>query len=1221
MKKHLLLMMLLALGAATKSFSQGTYYWVGGTGTSGTPIVFTTAAVWNQAQNGSGGQRTTPNVADILIFDGANVGGGTPTTGPVFISGTGAGTGANACAQLIIQNAAIVNVSRTIGTTGTTTLAVLGDVSAGPHLWVKAGTQLNYYSTVASYAFSIALTAPAVGQIDGAIVMNGTGSTGSSGHRLLVSTTTAQGLIFPNGSSFEAGVNQSGSPFGATAVSTNNNVVFQSGSTYTYSGGSNPFAASAPASVTEFQTGSTFVQNTTSAPSISSRYYANLVVNANVSFTQSPGRIQNLTINPGKTLTIITTTGTYPITGDIVNNGTLTTSSQVGILMCGNGAQSITMGAGSPTFKSLIVGSNANVTLNSNFNIDATSVSSSNVYGTLNLGTNNLSGAGTAVFNSKNSASIATTAATVAIGSNSITVADATGMSVGMMINGTGIPLNTTAIIGISGNVLTINRFTTAAGSSVAITVSNPNALVTTSNTGGLSTALPGFASYSFNGNYAFNAATTTAFPAAATPINLTTNANVTLNNATTVSGIVTLASGNVLTSGGNLTLKSNASGTARIDPLVGGASVGGTVNIQRYIPGKRAFRFLGHPFSGSIPISQLMAGSAASFTGIDITGAPAGSTAATATAATDGSTITSITVNTGGALYTSTPTVTLTGGGGTGATATATVTSGAVTAITVNTPGTGYTTAPTVTLSGGFVLIPTTTNNPSAYTYNNAAANSTTSPDPGWTAFTASTDNWNSKQGIRVLVRGTKGEGLAGGVYTPSATTITTSGTLNDGTTPSFTLLRTTPTTGEYNLIANPLASQIDMNKTTRGSAVSSSFYVWDPNQTGVNGKGAYINPPFSSAYILPMGAAFFATTTDGATNNTIAFPETAKDAGTAVALFRGSSNFGTNSVQLELTDANNNWADRMILFFDKPQSSDTKEWWDGEKMTNPDVNLYSKSADNKSLSIDARPFPTMGGADMIIPVIITCPDARSFILTAKDFDIQDPRDLLLHDKYNNTWTTLNKGVDYSFSVTADPLTQGNRFEIVMRGNASLPITFTTIKAFEKNAGIEVQWATANEQSINNYEVEKSTNGTLFTLATTVAATNNGASTNNYNWLDANPVNGNNYYRIKATEKSGVVKYTQIVNVKIGKGKNEFTVTPTLVQNGIIQIQLSNVDNGKYSINIYNNAGQLVASQNINHAGGSATQSINVNKLAKGSYHVAIDGNNLHTTQSIVIE
>ena len=126
--------------------------------------------------------------------------------------------------------------------------------------------------------------------------------------------------------------------------------------------------------------------------------------------------------------------------------------------------------------------------------------------------------------------------------------------------------------------------------------------------------------------------------------------------------------------------------------------------------PGRRVR--LSMPGSGATATAVLAGGAVASITvtagGSGYTSTPTvsitggGGTGATATAVVTSSAVSSITVTAGGSGYTTAPTVSLTGGGGTGATATAVVTGSAVTSITVTAGGSGYTTAPTVSITGG---------------------------------------------------------------------------------------------------------------------------------------------------------------------------------------------------------------------------------------------------------------------------------------------------------------------------------------------------------------------------------------------------------------------------------------------------------------------------------------------------------------------------------------
>jgi len=92
--------------------------------------------------------------------------------------------------------------------------------------------------------------------------------------------------------------------------------------------------------------------------------------------------------------------------------------------------------------------------------------------------------------------------------------------------------------------------------------------------------------------------------------VNNSVGANISPGDTAYITGVLTMSAGTFTTHNG-LTLVSNASGTARIGTITGGV-ISGIVNCQKYIavPGtdtnRRAYRFWAHPFSNSIPLSQI---------------------------------------------------------------------------------------------------------------------------------------------------------------------------------------------------------------------------------------------------------------------------------------------------------------------------------------------------------------------------------------------------------------------------------------------------------------------------------------------------------------------------------------------------------------------------------------------------------------------------------------
>ncbi len=188
------------------------------------------------------------------------------------------------------------------------------------------------------------------------------------------------------------------------------------------------------------------------------------------------------------------------------------------------------------------------------------------------------------------------------------------------------------------------------------------------------------------------------------------------------------------------------------------------------------------------------------------------------------------------------------------------------------------------------------------------------------------------------------------------------------------------------------------------------------------------------------------------------------------------------------------------------------------------------------------------------------------------------------------------------------------NNFSIAV---GTLPVTITSIKAYQKSSGVQVEWTVLNETNINSYEIEKSSNGINFTKVGKVTATN----ANTYNWLDVAPTDGNNYYRLKVIDNSGDIKFSETVNVKIGKEKNIFSVVNNPILNNRVLLQMENTDKGIYTINLYNQLGQLITKNDINHNGGSATYSININNIAKGIYQLAISNTNgLQVTKTVLV-
>src|SRR5205814_10176633 len=148
-------------------------------------------------------------------------------------------------------------------------------------------------------------------------------------------------------------------------------------------------------------------------------------------------------------------------------------------------------------------------------------------------------------------------------------------------------------------------------------------------------------------------------------------------------------------------------------------------------------------------------------------------------------------------------------------------------------------------------------------------------------------------------------------------------------------------------------------------------------------------------------------------------------------------------------------------------------------------------------------------------------------------------------------------------------------RFRIVFKSARPLPITFTTIKAYQKDRDIAVEWGIEKELAIKHYEVEKSANGQQFSSAITVNAKANNNSTVNYQWLDVAPVVGDNYYRIKSSDITGQIQYSDVVKVGMVRVIPQITVYPNPVVDARIVLHLVDQPAGTYQLRLFNSLGQ----------------------------------------------
>ena len=90
-----------------------------------------------------------------------------------------------------------------------------------------------------------------------------------------------------------------------------------------------------------------------------------------------------------------------------------------------------------------------------------------------------------------------------------------------------------------------------------------------------------------------------------------------------------------------------------------------------------------------------------------------------------------------------------------------------------------------------------------------------------------------------------------------------------------------------------------------------------------------------------------------------------------------------------------------------------------------------------------------------------------------------------------------------------------------------------------------------------------------------------------------------------------------------MGKGIQSISIYPNPVSNGIINLQLNNQPPGIYGIRLLNKMGQVIISKQINHAEGSSTETIQLDKyIVHGIYQMEVskpDGSKTNINVSVL--
>ncbi len=458
------------------------------------------------------------------------------------------------------------------------------------------------------------------------------------------------------------------------------------------------------------------------------------------------------------------------------------------------------------------------------------------------------------------------------------------------------------------------------------------------------------------------------------------------------------------------------------------------------------------------------------------------------------------------------------------------------------------------------------------------------------------------------------------------NVTTLTGIGNLQVGT----QTFAASATVGKYTLIGNPYASPIDFNSVSRTNLVK-RFYVWDPNLNTLGGyvilddldnDGVFAKSVSGSAQTkqIQSSQAFFVETgSSGAASLSIA--ETAKSTTNNSNVFRPLSEGTAESMRADIYLLN---ADNSIELADGALAEYNSIFHD--IVTNEDALKFTNINENigilrygATLGIERRPYIT---SEDTLFLKLWKTTHRNYRLQLTPENMDHPGMIaFLQDSYLTTSSMINLSAVTSVNFAVDgnaASAASNRFRIVFSQATVLPVIFSSVKAYCLNDKIQVEWKVEDHLNTIKFEVEKSTNGSDFSMVNTTLKNTSGS----YFWIDADAFAGKNFYRIKSIDRDGTIEYSAVVSVLIVKGGTNFTIEPNPVKGNTLHLHFANQPKGIYEFYLINSAGQLVYTTKLQISNSSTSQEVKTNSfLPSGVYQLQIAGpsNNIETQKIII--
>ncbi len=519
--------------------------------------------------------------------------------------------------------------------------------------------------------------------------------------------------------------------------------------------------------------------------------------------------------------------------------------------------------------------------------------------------------------------------------------------------------------------------------------------------------------------------------------------------------------------------------------------------------------------------------------------------------------------------------------------------------------------------VTNGFDASPN--NGPTIYTYQES-----TTGGRGWKPVTNISSSLGAGQGAIVFVRGDRTLAspawfTQGQFPAQNAVTLDFIQNINSGASgaisPALTYTNTSaPTEDGWNLVGNPYPSQIDWRLVSKNN-LSTFYYAFNPATNAYVASDGDLNN--SNNPFIASGQAFFVQAV--AASPSISFDENCKSSATPTSYFKSAG----SQITIEMIRDSIN-SDIAFMQIKPGANMSYSGAEDARKYPNPDIN-FGYQISGTPVQINRVP-PLTNIADTFI-LFANAPQGTYRLQVGGLNNIPAFKAVLLRDLFTSQTTDLRSNGVYTFQITSNTSSSGNRFQLIIINQSALPVELISFTATRVNQtdDVSLNWLTANEKNNAAFVVERSFDGESFEGISTLKGAGNSNSLISYAYLDEAAVKEANnkqadvlYYRLRQLDFSGESQTSNVVSISLrdwyslGKNKSGISLYPNPATT---EVFVSMANNGNIKLlEIFDVAGKRVLSIQNPEQG----KPIDLYGLKAGVYLVKV---NAQETSKLIIE